>query len=346
MALSNREISEVATKIRDQLSLRSLSGYSELSKELAMLVVSIERLKNFGRRLELCAARKWQAAAAVVSREVVNTLPCLVRDIGAVESSANRLDTAIPSLGELVAELRQSEREFGQLSYDRKERFVAAVTDPIELEGMHLGEFEIRLLLDSHCSRQDQDKRYRIVALDPHPAGSDETVTHPHVRGEYLCPGDAAAAIRSALRSGRICDFFLLVRSVLGEYNPQSAFITLANWDGTACYECGYTIGSGEVYGCASCEHDFCSECISTCCRCDESLCQNCLVECTVCKESVCSACLTRCPDCRRAICQSCREDDQCPCKRAKEDHDESNHTTPIQDDRTESDGAAQLQTN
>ena len=249
MALSNREISEVATKIRDQLSLRSLSGYSELSKELAMLVVSIERLKNFGRRLELCAARKWQAAAAVVSREVVNTLPCLVRDIGAVESSANRLDTAIPSLGELVAELRQSEREFGQLSYDRKERFVAAVTDPIELEGMHLGEFEIRLLLDSHCSRQDQDKRYRIVALDPHPAGSDETVTHPHVRGEYLCPGDAAAAIRSALRSGRICDFFLLVRSVLGEYNPQSAFITLANWDGTACYECGYTIGSGEVYG-------------------------------------------------------------------------------------------------
>ena len=65
---------------------------------------------------------------------------------------------------------------------------------------------------------------YRVVALDPHPAGSDESVTHPHVRDEQLCAGDAAAAIRSALAGGRICDFFLLVRSVLDRIQPRLAF--------------------------------------------------------------------------------------------------------------------------
>ena len=40
---------------------------------------------------------------------------------------------SIPSLSELVAELRQAETEFGQLRYDRKKQFLAVVTDPIEL---------------------------------------------------------------------------------------------------------------------------------------------------------------------------------------------------------------------
>ena len=319
MALSNRELSEAAMRIRERLRMLNASRYNELPSRLETLVVGIERLQNFGQRLRLCTARKWLAAAAEVSKNLAYSLPGLVRDIGHIEDAANRLDALIPSLSELVAELRQAEKEFGQLSYDRKEQFLAVATEPIELEGVSLGDFEIRLLLSDRCSRPSPDELYRVVALDPHPAGSDETVTHPHVRDEQLCAGDAAAAIRSALTSGRICDFFLLVKSVLSQYNRSSPFIPLDKWDGISCHDCGYTIAGGESSYCPSCENDFCEECMSYCHCCEDSLCQGCLTECTACHDYVCPACLTRCPNCRRAICKTCLEENQCSCQKEKE---------------------------
>ena len=344
MALSNKKLAQAAMRIRDRLKMLSTSRYSELAGRLETLESSIERLQNFGRRLWLCTSRKWLAAAAEVSRRLADSLSGLVYEIGHIQDTVNRLDAPIPSLSELAAELRQAEKEFGQLNYDRKKQFLSVVTDPLELAGMHLGEFEIRLLLAGEPPQKYQEM-YRIVALDPHPAGSDETVTHPHIQDEQLCPGDGAAAIRSSLMAGRICDFFLLVRSVLGQYNPQSAFVTLANWDGVSCYDCGYTTGGGEIYCCAGCDNDFCEECMSYCRHCEESHCRGCLAECMACNDDFCSNCLTRCPDCQRAICQTCLENDQCSCKPEKEDQDESNHTTRAQDDRTESGAEAQLQT-
>ena len=147
MSLSNQQFSEIAMRIRDRLKALSVSRYAELSTRLETLAVGIEQLHNFRRRLQICTARKWLAAAAEVSKNLAYSLPGLVRDIGHIEDAANRLDAPIPHLSELVAELRQAEEEFGQLSYDRKKQFLAVVTDPIELEGMYLGEFEIRLLL-------------------------------------------------------------------------------------------------------------------------------------------------------------------------------------------------------
>ena len=141
MSLSNQQFSEIAMRIRDRLKALSVSRYGELSASLNTLVVSIEQLHNFRRRLQICTARKWLAAAAEVSKNLAYSLPGLVRDIGHIEDAANRLDALIPSLSELVAELRQAEKEFGQLSYDRKEQFLAVATEPIELEGVSLGEF-------------------------------------------------------------------------------------------------------------------------------------------------------------------------------------------------------------
>ena len=318
MALSNRQLSEAALRIQERLKTLRFSRYGDLTTRVETLTASIEQLRNFGRRLHVCTNRKWLAAAREVTRRLAENLQWLARDISKIEEVTNRLEVSIPSLHDLVAELRQVENEFGQLRYDRKKQFLAVVTDPIELEGMHLGEFEIRLLLDSKSGPQDQEM-YRVIALDPHPAGSDESVTHPHVQDECLCPGGAAAAIRSALTSGRICDFFLLVRSVLSQYNPTSAYVLLAKWDGISCYECGYTIANGGSYYCPSCENDVCDDCMSYCRCCEESYCQGCLTTCTACDEGVCSNCLTQCPDCQKAICQTCLKEGQCPCQQEKE---------------------------
>ena len=71
-----------------------------------------------------------------------------------------------------------------------------------------------------------------------------------------------------ALAGGRICDFFLLVRSVLTCYNPDSAYVSLDNWHGVSCYECGYTTCPDDLSYCTTCDRDFCSDCASYCRRC------------------------------------------------------------------------------
>jgi len=323
MALSNQELWEAATKIRERLKTLRVSRYAELSTKLMSLLGSMERLRAFENRLRICTSRNWFHAAAEVTSSIANNFGWLTRDINLAQDIAGRLDTPIPSLGELTDELRQAEREFGQLCYDRKAQTLGATTEAIELEEVFLGEFEIRLLLADDKSH-DLDDVCHIVALDPHPAASDDAVTHPHVKDEALCAGDAGAAIRSALAQGRICDFFLLIKSVLSEYNSASPYVALANWESGACYDCGYSFGSANHYTCPACENDFCSECISYCRRCESDCCEACLTTCIACDESVCPGCITRCPDCRRAICKNCLEENRCPCQKEKEKDDES----------------------
>ena len=89
---------------------------------------------------------------------------------------------------------------------------------------------------------------YRIVALIPIRQQATRRSRIPMSGTNSLCAGDAGAAIRSALAGGRICDFFLLVRSVLKPIQPPRPLSRWTRWEGTACYDCGYTIGSGEVY--------------------------------------------------------------------------------------------------
>ncbi len=65
------------------------------------------------------------------------------------------------------------------------------------MNDVHLGDFEIQLHVPS-LAEMRYNSIFRIVALDPHPAASNDCVTHPHVSDERLCPGDAGAAINMA----------------------------------------------------------------------------------------------------------------------------------------------------
>lgn len=160
--------------------------------------------------------------------------------------------------------------------------------------------------------------------MDPHPASCNECVTHPHVSDERLCPGDAGAAINMALSAGRICDFFLLVRSVLTSYNPGSPYVSLDNWHGKACYDCGYVVDGDEIYWCCYCENDFCSDCSSYCRRCEDTFCRSCLEECQVCNDLICRSCMTSCPECNEQLCKNCLDDMECPCLKENEENKEN----------------------
>ena len=206
-----------------------------------------------------------------------------------------------------------SDEEFDGLVYHKESDLLAVTTESIELDDVHLGEFEIQLHVPS-LAEMRYNSIYRIFALDPHPAGSNDCVTHPHVSDEHLCPGDAGAAINMALAAGRICDFFLLVRSVLTNYNPDSPYVSLDNWYGTPCYDCGYVMDDENEYFCSFCENTFCGECSDYCRHCHEGGCRGCLTECAVCQDLTCQECMSVCPECGEPLCKKCLDDMACPC--------------------------------
>jgi hypothetical protein len=318
MALTTKEIAKIAEQIRDRLCMFRYFGYRNLEQKLEQLAFSSEWLRSCQRQLKLCVTRKWLKAAHRLSEDLDCRFRSLRYDLDEIQNDRERLEQSLPRPGEIAAELRQAEKEFGQLVYDRKQNFVSAVTEPITLEGIYLGEFEIRLQLayQGDCHLREM---FKVVAQDPHPADCDGSVTHPHVRAENLCAGQAESSIREALLSGRLCDFFLLVRSVLSQYNSASPHVSLEHWENsTSCFDCGSHI-SGESNYCPTCENEFCNDCISYCQSCQDSFCQSCLTECKGCEEHICNSCILFCSHCKNPLCKTCLKNKQCPCMKNKE---------------------------
>lgn len=138
-----------------------------------------------------------------------------------------------------------------------QEHTVSAVTEEIVLEGVDLGRFEIALKWDKlGCSQP-----YAVIALDPNPAASSSDTTHPHVQDGSLCEGDGRMPIRQALRQGRLLDFFIMVRQVLETYNAASAYVSLDQWHGIDCHDCGRLVAGDDRYTCERCEVDVCGDC-------------------------------------------------------------------------------------
>ncbi|MCY2928825.1 MAG: hypothetical protein NTV86_04900 [Planctomycetota bacterium] len=315
MDATERKMFRVAETIQGQLRLLQRNRCQDAIRRIAGMVESFDNLRRANDLLAVCLSRGWNAAASQITDRVgrgLTDLPYYVSEIERMIDSSKLLK--LPTLRDIRADLVQLEEEFEQFEYVEDGEELVVTTEAIELEDHYLGEFEIRLHIGKLAEMKRHSSIYRIVALDPHPAGCNESVTHPHVSDEHLCEGDASAAIEAALTNGRTCDFFQLVNAVLTTYNPHSPYVSLDHWEGIPCHDCGYTMSEGDAHWCESCQQDYCSECISYCHRCDESSCRGCLEECSVCGESMCSSCMTKCPECGKRLCKSCVEDQQCPC--------------------------------
>lgn len=230
----------------------------------------------------------------------------------------------IPSLRDLLGELDQLESEFGDWHYDAGAKALHVTTDAIHLEGVELGPFRIRLCLGQLFSIPIGQLCW-AEALEPNPAASNDEVTHPHVSGEGICVGDFGPELFRALRCGRICDFFLMIRSILNTYNPHSPYVSLDQWYGEPCDDCGRSINADDRNHCEACERSVCDDCISCCRHCDTSICYGCATMCRSCEKSSCAECLAPCLDCGDLICPNCIEDELCPtCMENRDDqHDQ-----------------------
>ena len=324
MQIPLRKLAGVACNIRDQLQTFRSSSMRQVSLSCRAFTEQMERLKPVQRKLEICETRSWDAAASRVLHQIESNLQALLYHKLEIERAIQACKRVVPTQREVFHELVQAEEEFGYLQFNDEE-ILSVCTEPIRLGEVFLGDFEIQLHVPS-LARIGDNTVYNIVAQDPHPAATNESVTHPHVSDGRLCAGEASTAINSALAFGRVCDFFLLVRSVLTNYNPGSTYVALEEWEGTPCFDCGYVMSEGNCCWCTCCENDFCEGCSSICHLCSEPTCNNCLEECPVCEDLTCSACLTSCPDCGEPLCRDCLKDSRCTCtEEDEEEKDEKN---------------------
>jgi len=320
MSLSNKQLVRIASDIHDQLQILRMTRRKQVQQNCSVLIEHLEKLKAIPRKMSICEARCWQTSADLIIRSTDTVLRDIPYHIQQVEQAVQACNMKMPAIKDIYQELIQAGEEFDGIQYHKEGNLLAVSTESIELEGVFLGEFEIQLHVPSLTDMRNSNL-YRIFALNPHPAASNNAVTHPHVSDERLCPGDAGAAITAALAAGRICDFFMLVNSVLTHYNVGSPFVSLENWHGTACYQCGYV--TSDVYWCDCCENDVCDECCSSCNRCGEATCTGCLESCPVCDLAVCPACMTTCPECGERLCKTCLDELQCGCIEERQEQEQ-----------------------
>lgn len=309
----NRRLSlRAAVRIRDQL-LRLSSQRPHVSLPDMRWTECHELI----RRIERAESRGWQAAAGRL-REQLQTALRIVR--GHVDESLSCLDrssSAVPALRDLCGDVEALADEFASVTF--RPETLSVVTEPIVLDGIELGSFEICLCLKS----LGQASPYRVIARDPHPAASDSSATHPHIQSEELCEGDGRRVIQSALVQGRLFDFFTLVGRILATYNPSSAYVSLSDWTGTPCVDCGRVVDDEDCYFCEPCGESYCSECTVICCGCSEIFCSQCIQGCDGCGDRFCRGCLDTCADCDEMFCRGClTENETCAACQAAADEE------------------------
>ena len=267
-------------------------------------------------------------AAWIADRRLRRQLQATARDLRILSDQINSgTNPSIPTLRDLLGELDQLDSEFGGWDYDNAVSELSVTTESIRLEDIDLGRFEVRLRLGQPIT-QMMGRLCWVEALEPNPAASNAEVTHPHVSGEAICVGDAGPELLHALHDGRVCDFFLMIRSILTNYNPGSPYVALDEWHGDPCSDCGRTIDPDDRHTCEQCDREVCDDCISSCQHCDTCLCYGCVTMCQSCKESSCADCLTPCEECGDAMCLDCLDNNLCPnCLETQHEQEDNEET-------------------
>jgi len=322
--MNDKELVRVAATIENALRQLRKGRYMRCTVQLSLCAGTMQNLIGDSRKLAAAVSRDWLAAAEYSCRGIgrqLNEIPFLTANL---QSLLDRRHREMPHLSAIADELWALQEEFDDVAFNGDENALCVVTQPITLEDVYLGRFRIALFLHS-LSELYQKVPYFVTAIDPHPAATDNAITHPHVSHDVVCEGDGAAAIKAALETGRLVDFFTMVRSILTTYNPDSPYVPLADWHGVPCYECVYIMDSEYSYYCSCCDNTVCDECSAVCAGCSEIICRTCAGTCEICERSLCPRCAKKkCSECESVCCESCLDDGLCSeCREERQDNEE-----------------------
>lgn len=319
MPIKHEDAWLVAKLVRDGLQRLAKDRLRKRSDSYASLNPILQRLSQLSRSYDHACRRCFTGACKRLEPRLAEQMRLLTQQLQHV-TTAHHASIAsclsnpddLPSPSFLLAELQQIEDEFGSWEVLPGQRSLFVTTDPITLEGIQLGSFEIELCLDG-LDRLHMEQPLKIQALEPNWASGADDVPHPHVRDERLCTGDATSILTQSLREGRLADYLLIVRNVLQTYNPDSPHVALEDWDGIPCFDCGSSMHTDDRSVCELCERDFCEDCFGCCQSCTLYLCYGCLTSCRFCEDETCRDCMKACPECGELCCPGCFEDELCP---------------------------------
>lgn len=266
------------------------------------------RLQQLLRQLDLAEQLGYQTAARHCRehlRECLWNWHHALRTTPAVEPSG-------PTARDFCLELLALTQEFQDVQYEPDQQLLSVVTEPVELEGVYLGEFRIVL----NTSRWHLPPAYEIEPLEPNWASSATDVCHPHVSRGFLCEGEGKQALQQAWKSGRLSDFLLIVQRILTTYNPDSAYVPLDEWHGTPCEDCGAIHDESDLCRCRYSDRLLCDGCNAICEGCEGVFAHEYLTACAECNELFCPDCL------EGGICTDCHDN-------LEETHDETPETIP-----------------
>jgi hypothetical protein len=273
-------------------------------------LVQWQRCHVLAASLEAACQHNWQLAAGCRRVELAVAVADLEQAL-LRWSDQLKLDSApnpAPSIADLYRDFVALQDEFPEFEHDPDLQLLAVTTEPVVLDGIELGRFQIRL----NNQRIYKAQPYTVVALDPNPAASNKDVTHPHVSDEHVCEGDGHLAIVRALAEGRLLDFFVMVDRLLHTYAPGRAYVELSTWNGTPCNDCGLITDEGGYFSCSRCEEEVCGDCGTVCSVCEQFYCNGCSSSCQWCDSATCVSCLEQCRSCGQRVCPECLNQDLC----------------------------------
>jgi len=181
-----KSLIQIATKVQEALTFLDRSRYSELVRRLKGFAGQLQELTAESRKMGMALARGWFSAADRCRSRTGRLLNDISYSISHVSQFVQEPRKKAPKLSLLVAELHQLQEEFGRVYFDNSGDTVSVVTGPVTLDDVPLGPFKIELDL-GRLRELYGDRPYRVIALDPNPASTDDNVTHPHVSSQRLC---------------------------------------------------------------------------------------------------------------------------------------------------------------
>jgi hypothetical protein len=299
MEPNQKQLLRVAESIRWQLYRLSLP-----SSEVYLPEEHWSECQTLSRQLHLAATHGWKHCQSILRERLEQRLAgCVERLQQILREFPTRIEQpSPPTLRTIFSDLCALPMEFDGFAVDATNTTISVTTGPVVLEDIDLGPFEIRL----SWRRIGERHPYRVIALDANAPCQASDVTHPHVKGEVLCEGEGQQAIRQALSSGRLTDFFQIVTQVLDTYNGESAYRSLTEWQGVACCDCGQLVLEDDRSCCERCDQDLCLDCLQPCSGCDYRFCHSCTDACHFCDSRSCRSCRRFCDCCDRVCCASC----------------------------------------
>ncbi len=299
-------------KIKTQSKSYSLTFYT------TRLLGSAGELNMWCKRFEQCQSLSWNHASKYLKDNMLQQL-CkqTANQLAIMERDLENDEINIPSIKELFEEIKSLNSIFDSLNYRRQ--VLSITTHPISLKDEHnneisLGRFKIYIDLKIDPTKHGYERMIQVEALDPNPAAENEDITHPHVKENEPCLGEALDIIQNAFVEGRMESVFMILDSLLKTYNPGSPHVPIDEWNEhsrTECDRCGEKVDQDEITYCEICEHYCCGECCDHCDSCREYVCSECIVgKCVGCHQSICQSCFegrgSSCDGCQEVVCDNC----------------------------------------